>query len=119
MRGEARKWFFVSGMAVSFSQMFRYLALSVAPVTVTQPIQATSLIWRMVFGYFINREHEAFDRYVLIGLCLSFSGAFALANGSKDAALLRMLPPGAYTVMLTGVGNTTGIGLVEVYDVDP
>ncbi len=79
MRGEARKWFFVSGMAVSFSQMFRYLALSVAPVTVTQPIQATSLIWRMVFGYFINREHEAFDRYVLIGLCLSFCGAFSLA----------------------------------------
>jgi drug/metabolite transporter (DMT)-like permease len=79
MRGETRKWFFMSGMAVSFSQMFRYLALSLAPVTVVQPIQSTSLIWRMVFGYFINREHEQFDRYVLIGLCLSFTGAFALA----------------------------------------
>jgi hypothetical protein len=30
-----------------------------------------------------------------------------------------MLPPGAYTVQVTGVNNTTGIGLVEVYDVDP
>jgi drug/metabolite transporter (DMT)-like permease len=92
MRGEARKWFFVSGMAVSFSQMFRYLALSVAPVTVTQPIQATSLIWRMVFGYFINREHEAFDRYVLIGLCLSFAGAFALAI-SDDMVLSHFDAP--------------------------
>ncbi|MSU24930.1 MAG: hypothetical protein EXS32_14045 [Opitutus sp.] len=48
-------------------------------------------------------------------------GAFPLANGSKDAALLVMLLPGAYTVQLSGVGqtNNTGIGLVEVYDVDP
>ena len=46
-------------------------------------------------------------------------GAFALANGSKDAAMIIMLPPGAYTVQLSGVGNTTGIGIVEVYDVDP
>ena len=48
-------------------------------------------------------------------------GAFPLANGSRDAALLIMLPPGAYTVQLSGVGttNNTGIGLVEVYDVDP
>jgi len=99
MRGEARKWFFVSGMAVSFSQMFRYLALSVAPVTVTQPIQATSLIWRMVFGYFINREHEAFDRYVLIGLCLSFAGAFALAI--SDDMILRHFDAPAWIVELS------------------
>ena len=46
-------------------------------------------------------------------------GAFALANGSKDAAMIIMLPPGAYTVQLSGVGNTTGIGIVEVYDIDP
>ena len=46
-------------------------------------------------------------------------GAFALANGSKDAAMIIMLSPGAYTVQLSGVGNTTGIGIVEVYDIDP
>jgi len=33
--------------------------------------------------------------------------------------MIIMLPPGAYTVQLSGVGNTTGIGIVEVYDVDP
>jgi drug/metabolite transporter (DMT)-like permease len=99
MRGEARKWFFVSGMAVSFSQMFRYLALSVAPVTVTQPIQATSLIWRMVFGYFINREHEAFDRFVLIGLCLSFAGAFALAI--SDGMVLSYFDAPAWMIELS------------------
>ncbi len=43
-------------------------------------------------------------------------GAFALPAGSKDAALLITLQPGAYTVVLTGVGNTAGLALIEVYD---
>ncbi len=44
-------------------------------------------------------------------------GAFALAAGSKDAALLLTLQPGAYTVVVSGVSNTAGVALVEVYDV--
>ncbi len=44
-------------------------------------------------------------------------GAFSLANtASGDAALVVMLPPGGYTAQLSGVGNTTGIGLIEVYE---
>ncbi len=43
-------------------------------------------------------------------------GAFALQSGSKDAALLLTLQPGIYTVQVTGVGNTTGVALIEVYD---
>ena len=43
-------------------------------------------------------------------------GAFALAPGSKDASLLITLQPGTYTVQVTGVGNTTGVALIEVYD---
>jgi hypothetical protein len=26
------------------------------------------------------------------------------------------LPPGSYTAQVSGVGNTTGVALVEVYD---
>jgi hypothetical protein len=44
-------------------------------------------------------------------------GAFALAAGSRDAAILVTLQPGAYTAQVSGVGGTTGIGLVEVYEV--
>ena len=44
-------------------------------------------------------------------------GAFPLPAGSKDAAVLVTLQPGAYSVVLTGVGNTSGTALVEVYDV--
>jgi hypothetical protein len=42
--------------------------------------------------------------------------AFPLPAGSKDAALLLTLAPGLYTAQCSGVGNTTGIALVEVYD---
>ena len=35
-----------------------------------------------------------------------------------EAAILMTLPPGAYTVQLSGAGGGTGIGLVEAFDVD-
>jgi hypothetical protein len=43
--------------------------------------------------------------------------AFALPVASKDAALLVTLAPGVYTAQVSGVGNTTGIALIEVYEV--
>ena len=46
------------------------------------------------------------------------AGAFAWPKGSKDAALLIALPPGNYTVVLRGVGNTSGVALIEIYDID-
>jgi hypothetical protein len=36
-----------------------------------------------------------------------------------ESALVRTLNPGAYTVVVTGVNATSGIGLVEVYDITP
>ncbi len=44
-------------------------------------------------------------------------GAFPLNATSKDAALLATLPPGGYSVQVSGVNNTTGVALVEVYEV--
>ena len=45
--------------------------------------------------------------------------AFALLPNSKDAAAVVTLAPGGYTVQISGVGDTTGNVLVEVYDMDP
>ena len=38
------------------------------------------------------------------------------AAGSRDAALVATLVPGNYSVQVSGVGGTTGIALVEVYE---
>ena len=46
------------------------------------------------------------------------TGAFALARGSADTALLVSLPPGAYTAPVTTLDRTSGITLVEAYEMD-
>ena len=43
-------------------------------------------------------------------------GAFALQPGSRDAALVLSLPPGSYTATVSGVNDTSGAALVEVYE---
>lgn len=44
-------------------------------------------------------------------------GAFALPAGSADCALVLTLPPGSYTAQIAGANSSTGVALVEVYDV--
>jgi glucose/arabinose dehydrogenase len=36
----------------------------------------------------------------------------------RESAIVATLQPGAYTAIVSGQGNTNGVGLVEVYDVD-
>jgi hypothetical protein len=45
------------------------------------------------------------------------AGAFPLPAGSKDAALVFSVTPGAYSVILSGASGTTGVALLEVYEV--
>jgi hypothetical protein len=37
----------------------------------------------------------------------------------RESAIIASLPAGNYTAIMRGVGNTTGVGLVEVYDLSP
>jgi hypothetical protein len=39
-------------------------------------------------------------------------------NEDKESAILANLDPGSYTAILAGTNNSTGVGLVEVYDLD-
>jgi hypothetical protein len=45
-------------------------------------------------------------------------GAFLLPATSGDAAIVTTLSPGNYTVQVSGIGGTTGVALVEIYDID-
>src|SRR6266513_1816602 len=43
-----------------------------------------------------------------------------LAPGNDlESALIATINPGAYTVVVKGVNNATGVGLMEIYDLDP
>lgn len=46
------------------------------------------------------------------------AGAFALVNGSFDAALAASLAPGSYTVQVRGVDGGSGEALVEIYELE-
>jgi hypothetical protein len=44
-------------------------------------------------------------------------GAFPFQPLSKDSVLVLNLEPGNYSAQVSGVGNTTGVAIVEVYEV--
>jgi hypothetical protein len=52
----------------------------------------------------------------LVAAAAVATGAFALAPGSTDCALIVTLPPGSYTAQVSGVGGTTGVALAEIYE---
>jgi hypothetical protein len=39
-------------------------------------------------------------------------------NDDKEAAIIKTLDPGAYTAILSGTDNSTGVGIVGVFEVD-
>lgn len=47
------------------------------------------------------------------------AGAFGFGANSRDAAVLVDLAAGNYTVQVNGVGGTSGVAIVEVYDLSP
>jgi hypothetical protein len=67
---------------------------------------------------FVENDNWGSDLSGTVEAASSKVGAFALSVGSKDAALLVNLPEGNYTAVVTGLNNTTGVALVEVYEVN-
>lgn len=62
-------------------------------------------------------ENDNWGGTAALTSAFSLVGAFGLPAGSRDAALLATLQPGNHTVQVTGAGNTTGVAIVEVYEV--
>ena len=68
---------------------------------------ATNSAWGGVNGASADALTDAFDR----------AGAFRLVDeGSRDAALILSLPPGAYTVQVKSADASGGSALLEVYE---
>lgn len=77
------RWFSLSAVFISFSQILRFMALAVAPVSVVSPIQQTTVLFQMFFSWIINPEHEAFGKWVLMGILSSLIGALALSVSTE------------------------------------
>jgi len=66
---------------------------------------------------FENDDWEDDGKGSTIRVAESVTGAFALADGSKDAAAVASFGAGSYTEVLRPTDGGNGIGLVEVYSI--
>ena len=71
----AARWFLFGSVGVFFAQMFRFMALDLAPVTVVAPLQRTSVIFTLLFAFALNRRLEVFGPRVLAAIALSAIGS--------------------------------------------
>lgn len=92
MPSETIRWFLWAGVTVGLSQMLRYMALALAPVSVVSPIQRLSLIFRLIFSYMFNRNHEVFDGQMVAGTIVSLVGAALLSMSIADVGALVAIP---------------------------
>jgi drug/metabolite transporter (DMT)-like permease len=72
-------WFLFASLAVGMAQLLRYMALSMAPVSVVAPMMRLSSVFRVYLSWLVNREHEVFGPGVLLGTIVSVLGALILS----------------------------------------
>ena len=89
---EAAKWFTFSGFMVCVSQMFFYMALAIAPVTVVSPINRLTIVFRLYFSRMLNPQHEVFGGKVILGTVVSLVGAVILSLSTDMVTSLLPLP---------------------------
>ena len=93
-------WFVLSAVFVATSQIFRYLALAFAPISIVVPIQRLSVVFRLIFNGLINRDHEVFDKWVVASILLAVIGAIAL-TADTDMVLDALNVPDRVSAILS------------------
>jgi uncharacterized membrane protein len=71
--------FLSAGTFVFLAQMFRFMALAVAPVAVVTPLMRTGAVFTLIFSWTLNRHLEVINMRVVAGILLSVTGAVVLA----------------------------------------
>ena len=64
---------------VYVSQIFYYMAISLAPVTIIAPIWALGNIIRLHASRWLNPQHEVFGPEIIVATTLSFLGVIVLS----------------------------------------
>ncbi len=96
---ESAKWFTFSGILVCVSQMFLYMAMAVAPVTVVAPINRLTIVFRLYFSRWLNPQHEVFGGKVIIGTVVSLLGAIVLSLSTDMVSSVLPLPEAVLAVL--------------------
>jgi hypothetical protein len=108
VRGNAPKRFLLRGVGPGLSR-FGVVGLLADP--------KLSLMDRDGKAIAVNDDWYTNANAADIRAAMKSAGAFDIGGNTKDSALLVDLQPGTYTAIVEGVGNTSGVALVEVYEV--
>ena len=71
-----------AGVSVFIAQLFRFFALSLADVTVVNPLQRMTGPFTLVLTYLVNRSLERLDWRVVAGVTVSFAGSALIVYGA-------------------------------------
>lgn len=74
-------WFLSAGLFISLSQMTRYMAFAVAPVSLVAPILRTSFLFRLLFAWLFNRRSEIITKDVVLVTIVCGLGVLLVAFG--------------------------------------
>jgi drug/metabolite transporter (DMT)-like permease len=92
-------WFTATGILVFISQMLLYMALALAPVSVVAAVQRTALVFRVIFSWMLNRDHEVLGVSAILGIAVSALGVMAVTINVD--MLLDLVPlPAAFADIL-------------------
>jgi outer membrane protein assembly factor BamB/subtilisin family serine protease len=110
----------IAGFAIEGSQPVTLLLRGVGPTLGTAPYNVAGVLAQPEITLFNSagaslQSNSGWANSAALSADFAQAGAFALVQGSADAAMIATLPAGSYTLQLSGVGGSTGVGLVEVY----
>jgi outer membrane protein assembly factor BamB/subtilisin family serine protease len=110
----------IAGFVIQGSQPVTVLLRGVGPTLGAAPFNVPGVLAEPQIDLFnssnVNIQSNAgWNNNPALSAAFIATGAFALPAGSADAAMVATLPAGSYTLQLSGVNASTGIGLVEVY----
>ena len=74
-----------AGFSVFLAQLLRFFALSLASVSIVNPLMRTVGVFTLILSYLVNRRLEKITLGVVLGVLVSFAGAALLVAGAALA----------------------------------
>ena len=71
-----------AGFAVFFAQLLRFFALSIADVSVVNPLMRMIGVFTLILSYLVNRRLERITLGVVLGVLVSFAGSALLVTAA-------------------------------------
>lgn len=111
----------ITGFIVSGSESKTVLLRGIGPSLEAdgQPVQGRLMDPRIELYNAAGGLLQSNDNYKDNSNAAAIMASGLAPSNDKEAAILRVVPPGVYTAVLRGVENTTGIALAEVFDMEP